>query len=130
MGEILKQARGITNNFAPVATGSYKIDTMLMQPQQKEVRSDMGGMSADEQELLFNDLDIEFPSSENNYLAQMIWEESLPIRDAVRVLKSKPGAGGAYTGILANNSTDLEVWPLRPKDVGGTLLNSGGTALC
>jgi hypothetical protein len=43
--------------------------------------------------------------------------------------KAQPGAGGDYTGIYANNSTDLEMWPIRPKDIGNTtLLNSAATA--
>jgi hypothetical protein len=122
-------SKNALGGFAAVGAATTGIDEFLLQPGLPSSTKPIGGMESAEVERLFSDLDIEIPSKENDYLASLIWQNAMAIRDFVRLEKVQPGAGGSYTGIYANNSTDLEMWPLRPKDVGNaTLLNTGALA--
>ncbi len=82
------------------------------------------GLSPDEVNAICSKLDIMFNGVQNQAIANMVAEEILNILAAIEAVKWQTQS--AFGGILAQG-TQLDIWPLRPKDVGGTLLNPAAT---
>ena len=59
--------------------------------------------------------------------ADMILEGLLPAISLVRIIAQAAQGSSEFAGILASGQ-QLDVWPLRPKDVGGVYLNGNATA--
>jgi hypothetical protein len=81
-------------------------------------------LSQDEVNTIASKLDMLYRNKMMPDLADMIAEEFLNILIAVGAVKYQTQS--EFGGILAQG-TQLDLWPIRPKDVGGTLLNPAAT---
>lgn len=82
-------------------------------------------LSSDEVNAIVSKLDMMFRGPEHEDVAIMVAEEMLNILATVQAVGYQTQS--SFGGILATG-TQLDIWPLRPKDVGGSLLNPAATA--
>ena len=82
-------------------------------------------LTPDEVNAIISKLDMIYRAPEHQDLATMVAEEILNILCTVCAVKWQ--TQGSFGGILAQG-TQLDIWPLRPLDVGGILLSPG--SLC
>jgi hypothetical protein len=79
-------------------------------------------LTPDEVNAIISKLDMIYRAPEHQDLANMVAEEILNILCTVCAVKWQ--TQGSFGGILAQG-TQLDIWPLRPLDVGGILLSPG-----
>jgi hypothetical protein len=104
--------------------GSFNIDTALIDSGKAVSQQTLAGLTLDEVNAIISKLDMMFRSTEQLDVANMMAEEIPSILSAIQLVKWQTQS--SFGGILAQG-TQLEIWPLRPKDVGGTLLNPAAT---
>jgi hypothetical protein len=106
--------------FFPRPGGVATITTALVDPGKPAVQLAITALSSDEVNALVSKLDMICQSVENQAIANMIAEEIRNIILTVQLVKYQTQS--SFAGILAFG-TQLDIWPLRPKDVGGAILN-------
>ncbi len=97
----------------------------LIEPGRKEARVKAAQLSLEEAEQIILKLDQMAMSRQHEGIAAMLAEEMESILLAVRLVKTETKE--EFTGILGVGA-NLDIAWLRPKDVGGTKLNSAQTA--
>lgn len=133
MGTILKYAqdKGLIKDMPG---GSVNWASALIDSGKTVSQVTLQSLTADEVNAICSKLDMLYPGTKDPSVAplnprqlitNMIAEELSNILTTVQVVKWQTQS--AFGGILAQG-TQLDIWPLRPKDVGGTLLSSGGTS--
>jgi hypothetical protein len=104
--------------------GSFNWTSALIDSGKTAVALTLMGLSPDEVNAVCSKLDMIFRNPENQDIANMIAEEILNILAAIEAVKWQTQS--SFGGILAQG-TQLDIWPMRPKDVGGALLNPAAT---
>lgn len=122
MGLVKEQTR---LSIKPWSKETIRWPWALLTPGRRDVEVSLADMSADEVEQIVLKLDQLALDTGHYGVAKMIAEEFRSIFMLIRRVKDE--AKGSFEGILGAGSTLDMIW-LRPKDVGGTLLNSAGTA--
>jgi hypothetical protein len=99
----------------------------LISPGKPSVAQAVAGMTSDAMNALIAKVDAIYQNVANQEIANMIAEEIRSIITLVRIIAQAAQGSSSFAGILASGQ-ELDVWPLRPKDVGGVFLNGNGTA--
>jgi hypothetical protein len=86
-----------------------------------ETEAKLAAFSDDEAERLLRKLDVLAPSDMEPFIAKIVGENAEAIMTLVRMVKAE--AKGEFLGHLGTGNA-LDIRWLRPKDVGGTILNS------
>jgi hypothetical protein len=105
--------------------GSFNWTAALIDSGKTAVALTLMGLSPDEVNAVCSKLDMIFRNKEQEDIAIMIAEEILNILATIEAVKWQTQS--SFGGILAQG-TQLDIWPMRPKDVGGVLLNPLKTA--
>lgn len=121
MGLIWSTTKSLAKNY-PEETIDWK--KSLIEPGKDKAAVKLGPLSGDEVELICLGLDQLVQSRYNEAVAVAMAEEMESILIAARMVKSETKA--PFQGTLAVG-TQLAMMMLRPKDIGGKLLSSGGT---
>ena len=122
MGVVFQANKGLVKAFAE-ETIKYK--NALIEPGKLESEVKLATLSADEVTAILLKLDMLAMERANPAVAAIVAEEAESILIAIRMVKTETKA--AFAGILGAGS-NLDIKWLRPKDVGGTLLNPAATA--
>ena len=122
----------IWNNCKGLARQSYADETVnwkkaLIEPGKDQASVKVGSLSSEEVELICLGLDQLIQSRYNEAVAVAMAEEMESILTLARMVKAETKA--PFQGSLAVG-TQLAMMLLRPKDIGGSLLNPAGTASC
>ena len=137
MGVVLKKAMQNPNLFNPITQTFYdlpanqtqQITSALISPGKVSVDQAVAQMSGNQLKALVLKLDTIYRSAVSSPIADMVGEELDSIVALVRIIAQAAQGSSQFAGILASGQ-QLDVWPLRPKDIGGVYLNSaGGVAL-
>lgn len=123
MGLVFLANQGLIKN---VPEGTISYDKVLAAPLAATTEMKLGTLDSDEIKALLHKLDALAMSSQNEAIAKMVAEEVESIMVAVAVVKEKVQA--KFRGLLASGN-ELDITWLRPKHVGGAMLNAGLTAL-
>jgi hypothetical protein len=134
MGTILKFARDQKDLFDPVkrvfydlpANQTQSVTSALISPGKVAVNQSVAQMSGNQLAALISKIDSIYRSDVSNPIANMIAEEIRSAIIMVRITAQAAAGSAEFAGILASGQ-QLDVWPLRPKDVGGVYLNGAGT---
>jgi hypothetical protein len=122
MGLIYQSNKGLVTSFKEETT---KWSKALIEPGKGEAEVKLAPLTSEEVNAILLKLDILASEKANPAIAAMIAEEMESILIAIRMVKSETKA--SFAGILGAGS-NLDIKWLRPKDVGGSLLNSAGTS--
>lgn len=93
----------------------------VVQPGKAEMAVPVADMTAAEVDLLMHKLDNLALTQQNDAIAKMCAEEIPSVITMVRRVKKE--SGGSFSGILGAG-TNLDLFWLRPKDIGGPILNT------
>jgi hypothetical protein len=104
--------------------GSFNWTSALIDSGKTAVALTLMGLSPDEVNAICSKLDMIYRNLEHQDLTNLIAEEILNILAAIEAVKWQTQS--SFGGILAQG-TQLDIWPCRPKDIGGVLLNPLGT---
>jgi len=134
MGTVMKFAReqGDLYNKASkafydlAANQTLQVTSALISPGKVSVNQAVAAMTGNQVNALIAKLDSIYRSDVSNPIADMIAEEIRSIIALVRIIAQAAQGSSEFAGILASGQ-QLDVWPLRPKDVGGVYLNGAGT---
>jgi len=136
MGIVLSKAMKNPNLFDPVKRVFYDlpgnqalaITSALISPGKVTVNQAVASMTGNQLNALVLKLAANYRSSVSTPIADMVGDELDSIVALVRIIAQAAQGSSEFAGILASGQ-QLDVWPLRPKDVGGVYLNGAGTAL-
>ncbi len=136
MGVVIKQAKKNPNLFNAITKTFYDlpanqtlaITSALISPGKVSVNQAVAAMSGNQLAALIAKLDTIYRSSVSTPISDMVAEELDSIVALVRIIAQAAQGSSEFAGILASGQ-QLDVWPLRPKDIGGVYLNGAGTAL-
>jgi hypothetical protein len=103
------------------------VSNALISPGKVSVNQAVGPMSGNQLNALVLKLDQIYQSNVTNPIADMIGEEMAAIVTMVRIITQAAQGSSEYAGILASGQ-QIDVWPLRPVDVGGAFLNGAAVA--
>jgi len=104
---------------------TIKWKNALIEPGKAEAEVKVAPLSKDEAEVIILKLDQLALTAQHEGIAKMVAEEVESILVAIRMVKAETKA--AFAGILGSGA-QLDIMWLRPKDVGGSLLNPAGVA--
>lgn len=99
------------------------VDSALISPGKVVVNQAVALMSGNQVNALVAKVDSIWRSDVSNAIADMIAEEIRAPIALVRILSQAAGGSSEFAGILSSGQ-QFDVWPLRPKDVGGVFLNA------
>jgi hypothetical protein len=122
MGLVFQANKGLIRTYPPETT---KVRTVVIEPGKDEAEVTLAALDSKEAEALLLKLDALASDKVNPAIAAMVAEEAANIFVAVRMVKAESKA--SFAGILGVGA-NLDVKWLRPKDVGGPLLNRDGAA--
>jgi hypothetical protein len=129
----MKQAKKNPNLFNAITKTFYDlpaaqtlaITSALISPGKVSVNQAVAAMSGNQLAALIAKLDTIFRSSVSTPISDMVAEELDSIVALVRIIAQAAQGSSEFAGILASGQ-QLDVWPLRPKDIGGVYLNGAG----
>lgn len=130
MGVVMDFAKKQSDLFNP-ATGRFLaqpynqtmvVEDALISPGKVAVNQAVAGMSANQLAALVAKLDAIYRSDVAHPIANLVAENIRAAITLVRIIAQAAQGSSQFTGILASGQ-ELDVWPLRPKDVGGVYLN-------
>lgn len=124
MGSIYNYAKQ-SNLIKDMPGGSINWDQALIDSGKAVSQITLAPLTQDEANAIISKLDMMFRSTQHQDIANMVAEELLSILTAIQVVKWQTQS--SFGGILAQG-TQLDIWPLRPKDVGGALLSPATAA--
>lgn len=104
-----------------------KVSNVVIDMGKPEAEAKMAALTRDEAERLLRKLDVLAPSDMQPFIAKIVGENVEQIMTLVRMVKAE--AKGEFLGHLGTGNA-LDIRWLRPKDVGGALLNPAATAAC
>jgi hypothetical protein len=122
MGIVYQGNKGLIKSYVE-ETVKYK--NALVEPGKTEAEIKLAPLSSGEVERILLKLDMLAIEKMNDPVAIMVAEEVESILTLIRMVKAETKA--EFAGILGAGS-NLDIAWLRPKDVGGALLNPAGTA--
>jgi len=122
MGLVFQATKGLIRDF-PEETVSWK--KALIEPGKAVTDVKCAPLSAEEVEMILLKLDQMAMSVQHEGIAKMVAEEAESILLAIRMVKDETKS--PFAGILGAGA-NLDMMWLRPKDVGGTLLNPAATS--
>ena len=132
MGTILKHAMAqpdLCNKegvfFDLPANMSLAVTDSLISPGKVAVNQSVAGMTGSQLRALINKIDRIYRSDVSTPIADMVAEGIRSAITLTRILGQAAGSSTEFAGILASGQ-QLDVWPARPKDIGGVYLNGGG----
>jgi hypothetical protein len=108
------------------SAATLAVESALISPGKVAVNQAVGGMTGNQLAALVAKLDSIYRSDVSHPIANLIAEEIRSIITLVRILSQAAQGSSEFAGILASGQ-QLDVWPLRPKDIGGVYLNGAGT---
>jgi hypothetical protein len=98
-----------------------KVSNVVIDMGKPDAEAKMAALSSDEAERLLRKLDVLAPSDMEPFIAKIVGENVEQIMTLVRMVKAE--AKGEFLGHLGTGNA-LDIRWLRPKDVGGPILNS------
>ena len=101
-------------------------DAIIM-PGKPAVNQAVAGMTGNQLNALIAKIDTIYRSDVSTPISDMVAEEIRAAITLVRIIAQAAQGSSEFAGILAAGQ-QLDVWPLRPKDVGGVFLNGAGVA--
>ncbi|MEM2338598.1 MAG: hypothetical protein QXW83_00175 [Nitrososphaerales archaeon] len=104
---------------------TVKVTDVLIEPGKTAAEVKLAPLSREEYERILLKLDMLAIDRNNEAIAVMVAEEVDPIITLIRMVKVETKE--EFTGILGSGA-NLDITWLRPKDVGGPLLNSAGAS--
>jgi hypothetical protein len=122
MGLVYQATKGLIKAYPQESPNWEKA---LIEPGKGKAEVKLAPLSADEVEMILLKLDQLAMSTQHEGIAKMVAEEAESILIAIRNVKTE--AKAAFAGILGAGA-NLDIMWLRPKDVGGSLLNPAATA--
>jgi hypothetical protein len=136
MGTVMKFAREQGDLYNKAQKAFYdlpanmtlQVSSALISPGKVSVNQAVAAMSGNQLNALIAKLDSIYRSDVSNPIADMVAEEVRAVIALVRIIAQAAQGSSEFAGILASGQ-QLDIWPLRPKDVGGVYLNGAGTAL-
>jgi hypothetical protein len=99
----------------------------LISPGKPAVNQAVASMTGDSLAALIAKIDQIYRSNVSTPISQMVAKGIRPAVTLVRIIAQAAQGSSEFAGVLAYGQ-QLDVWPLRPKDVGGVFLNGAGTA--
>lgn len=124
MGQVFLNNQGLLKDFAEEANAAYA--EAVINPGQPSSPVSLAAFSAVEAKILLLKLDAFVSQLNNPLIATMVAENAQAIMIAVRMAKEQ--AKGVFGGILSAG-TMLDMRWLRPRDVGGAILNPAAALL-
>lgn len=112
-------------DLAPNMT--LQVTDALISPGKPSVNQAVAAMSGNQLNALIAKIDSIYRSDVSSPIADMVAEEIRSAIALVRIIAQAAQGSSEFAGILASGQ-QLDVWPLRPKDVGGVFLNGAGAA--
>lgn len=109
------------------AAMTIAVDDAIISPGKVAVNQAVAQMSGNQLANLVKKMDRIWRSDVSTPIADMIVEGLRPAITLVRIIAQAAQGSSEFAGILASGQ-QLDVWPLRPKDVGGVFLNGNATA--
>ena len=130
MGQVYRLSKKNKNLYNPAIESFFSlpsdeklaVSSALMNPGKPSVNQAVASMTGDELNSLILKLDMTFQSDVSTPIADMVGEESESVVNLIRILGHAAGGNSVFGGILASGQ-QFDIWPLRPKDVGGPFLN-------
>jgi hypothetical protein len=104
-----------------------QITSAILNPGKVSVNQAVASMTGNQLSALIQKIDSIWRSDITNPIADMVAEEIEAPINLVRILSQAAGGASEFAGILASGQ-QFDVWPIRPKDVGGVFLNGAQTA--
>jgi hypothetical protein len=104
------------------ADHSLAVTSALINPGKVSVPQAVANMTGNQVNALALKVDMIFNSDVSNPIADMVGEEFESVTTLVRILSQAAGGASQFAGIVSSGQ-EFDVWPLRPKDVGGVFLN-------
>jgi len=134
MGIVAKYARQQGDLYNKAANAFYdlpanmtlQVSSALISPGKVSVNQAVAAMTGNQVNALIAKLDSIYRSDVSNPIADMVAEEVGSIIALVRIIAQAAQGSSEFAGILASGQ-QLDVWPLRAKDIGGVYLNGAGT---
>jgi hypothetical protein len=121
MGTVYQSNKGLLTSFSEE---TIKWPKALIEPGKDDPEVKLASLSSKEVNAILLKLDMLASDKANPAIAAMVAEEVESILVAIRLVKMETKA--AFGGILGSGS-NLDIKWLRPKDVGGSLLNPAGS---
>jgi len=133
MAIIMKFAKQQPDLFSPSAGKFFDLPSAMTQvvtealisPGKAAVNQAVAGMSGNQLNALISKVDMIYRSDISTPIADMVAEEIRAVITLVRIIAQAAQGSSEFAGVLASGQ-QLDVWPLRPKDVGGAYLNGAG----
>jgi hypothetical protein len=101
------------------------VTSALISPGKTSVNQAVAAMSGNQLNALIAKIDSIFRSDVSTPISDMVAEEIRAAITLVRIISQAAQGSSEFAGILASGQ-QLDVWALRPKDVGGAFLNGAG----
>jgi hypothetical protein len=120
-------AKGPVGFFDLPPSQVSQVTSALISPGKTSVNQAVAQMSGNQLNALALKADAIWRSDVSNPLADLIGEEFGSIVTLVRIMAQAAQGSSEFAGILAAGQ-QLDIWPLRAKDIGGVFLNGAGTA--
>lgn len=103
------------------------VQDALISPGKVAVNQAVAGMTSDELAALIAKIDAIYRSDVSTPISDMVSDGINAAVTLVRIIAQAAQGSSQFAGILSSGQ-QLDVWPLRPKDVGGAFLNGAGVA--
>lgn len=110
------------------ASMTQVVDNALISPGKPAVDQAVAGMTGNQLNALISKVDQIYRSDVSNPISNMIAEEIRAVVTLVRIIAQAAQGSSSFAGVLASGQ-QLDIWPLRPKDVGGVFLNGAGAVV-
>jgi len=122
MGRVYQYNKGLIRTWPE--DGSFVVSEAVINPGQANAPVAVAAFSQQESKTLLLKLDALCSNLNNSLISNLVAENAENIFVAVRMAKSQ--AKGIFAGVLGAG-TMLDIKWLRPKDIGGTILNPAAT---
>lgn len=120
MSRIYSYAKG-AGLIKAMPAGTFNWTSAVIVGNRPAAQVTLKGMTEDEVNALISKLDMICNGLSQPEIADMVAEELPNILMLVQLVKEQTNS--PFTGIISGTSDQLDIWPVRPKDVGGTLMN-------